>query len=106
MLHGYTGMGAPIHYCLLHCYCNRIKVKIACLHGNIFITENDGMEVNVQDEGQTGIQEVTGPIPMEEKIYAVRHYIWEISNKLLLGVHLTVGHHGSPSDITHKTKYR
>lgn len=31
------------------------------------------MDVNIQDEGQTGIKEVTGPIPAEEKTYAVRN---------------------------------
>lgn len=31
------------------------------------------MDVKIQDEGQTGIKEVTdGSVPMEEKIYAVR----------------------------------
>jgi len=29
------------------------------------------MDVKIQDEGQTGIKEVTGSVPMEEKIYAV-----------------------------------
>lgn len=52
---------------------------------NVLFTDIDDINVNIQDEGQTGIKEVTGPIPMEEKIYAVR-YTWEISNKLLLGV--------------------
>lgn len=37
----------------------------------VFVTESD-IDVNVQDEGQTGIKDVTGPIPAEEKIYAVR----------------------------------
>lgn len=29
------------------------------------------MNVNVHDEGQTGVKEVTGSVPTEEKIYAV-----------------------------------
>lgn len=29
------------------------------------------MDVNIHDEGQTGIKEVTGFVPKEEKIYAV-----------------------------------
>lgn len=38
---------------------------------NDLLAESD-IHVNIQDEGQTGIKEVTGPIPAEEKIYAVR----------------------------------
>lgn len=30
------------------------------------------MDVKILDEGQTGIKEVDGSVPMEEKIYAVR----------------------------------
>lgn len=29
------------------------------------------MDVKILDEGQTGIKEVAGSVPMEEKIYAV-----------------------------------
>lgn len=31
------------------------------------------MTVAINDEGQTGIKEVSGPVPTEEKIYAVRY---------------------------------
>lgn len=29
------------------------------------------MDVKIQDEGQTGVKEVSGSVPIEEKIYAV-----------------------------------
>jgi len=32
------------------------------------------MNVKILDEGQTGIKEVDGSVPIEEKIYAVRIY--------------------------------
>lgn len=37
------------------------------------------MNVNIHDEGQTGIKEVTGPIPAEEKNYAVNIPISKIN---------------------------
>jgi len=33
------------------------------------------MDVKILDEGQTGIKEVAGSVPMEEKIYAVSIYL-------------------------------
>lgn len=52
------------------------------------VTES-GMNVNVHDEGQTGVKEVTGSVPAEEKIYAVRYYIIFFRNKLRT---VTTGH--------------
>lgn len=39
------------------------------------------IDVNVQDEGQTGIKDVTGPIPTEEKIYAHKKLYPSIDNE-------------------------
>jgi len=56
------------------------------------------MDVKILDEGQTGIKEVAGPVPMEEKIYAVRIYlpIYVLRNIYysFLNNMLTAGHVG------------
>lgn len=55
----------------------RIGTKI--IRSKILITESD-MNVNVHDEGQTGVKEVAGFVPTEEKVYAVSaiHNIMEV----------------------------
>jgi len=51
------------------------------------------MDVKILDEGQTGIKEVAGSVPMEEKIYAVRTYIRSQRYIHFLNM-LTAGHVG------------
>lgn len=49
-----------------------IEIKIVGVQREVLIAETDSeMDVNIHDEGQTGIKEVTGYVPTEEKIYAV-----------------------------------
>uniref|UniRef100_A0A2S2R8T1 Uncharacterized protein n=1 Tax=Sipha flava TaxID=143950 RepID=A0A2S2R8T1_9HEMI len=41
------------------------------------------MDVKIQDEGQTGIKEVAGLVPTEEKIYAVSTAIFFLLNIIM-----------------------
>jgi hypothetical protein len=48
----------------------------------ILIAESE-MDVKIQDEGQTGIKEVAGLVPTEEKIYAVSTAIFFLLNIIM-----------------------
>lgn len=60
----------------------KINVHKMNIIDKVLLIESD-IHVNIQDEGQTGIKEVSGPIPTEEKIYAVRDICLEINCKHL-----------------------